>query len=134
MESPCAHNADMRAPAWAVPVLLISGCASPAKPAAVPTPRAEIAATWEVERSDPASSELELAYVVAACTVLKKLGVVEEAARVVVTLDLGGREGKDCTEPVRKHRVVRLAAPLGDRPLYDGGVTPPARVHTDTKR
>jgi hypothetical protein len=124
----------MRAPAWAVPVLAISACAAPAAPHAAPTPRNEIAATWEVERSDPASSEFELAYVVAACTVLKRLGVVEEAARIVVTLDLGGREGKDCTEPVRKHRVVRLRTALGDRPLYDGGVSPPTRVYTDTKR
>ena len=130
MESPCAHNAVMWRPRWGVPVLLVSACGAPA---AAPPPNpaaqaAQAAGTFEVERADPASALVEIAYVVAACTVLKDLGLVEEADRVVISLDLGGREGKDCTEPVRKHRTVRLAAPLGERAVYDGAVSPPFRL------
>lgn len=124
----------MRAPAWAVPVLAISACAARAAAPAPPRAAPAITATWEVERAAAGSPEVEIAYTVAACTVLKSTDVVEEDTTITITLDLGGREGKDCTEPVRKHRVVTLKAPLGDRALYDGGVSPPAPVSTDTKR
>ena len=119
----------MRGPAWGVPVLIVAGCSagySRVEPATGDAHR--VAATWEVERSSPASRDVEVAFVLAECTAVQRVDVVESAARVVITLDIGGREGRDCTAPVRKHRSVRLAAPLGDRPLYDGSVSPPERV------
>ena len=133
----------MRALAWGVPVLVISGLsgtrAAPAPPApavraapaAVAAPGAgTLPATWDLDAAEPASARIDLSYVVAQCTVLHGIAVAEDAASVVIRLDLGGREGKDCTEPVRKHKTVRLRAPLGGRAVYDGGVSPALLVHS----
>jgi hypothetical protein len=96
---------------------------TPGAPAA-PT----VTAIWSVERAGPASREVVVKFVAAACSVVQRVVVEESAARVVITLDQGGRNGKDCTEPFTRHRTVRLAAPLGSRPLYDGGIAPPELV------
>jgi hypothetical protein len=131
VESPCAHNADMRAAAWGVPVLLICGCAARAAvpQAAAPVPllatsAPNVTAIWDVDRATPASRDVHLTFVAAACSAVKRVVVEETAERVVITLDQAGRNGKDCTEPRLRHRTVRLAAPLGGRALYDGGVAP----------
>ncbi|MDQ1712581.1 MAG: hypothetical protein QOE45_2031 [Frankiaceae bacterium] len=148
----------MRTPAWGVPVLLISGCAlgltagpapaalprsgwlaagqqaalapGPAAAAAAVAPAAAttVTAIWSVVRADPASRDVRVEFVAAACSVVKRVVVEQSAERVVITLDQAGREGKDCTEPLTRHRDVRLAAPLGTRGLYDGGIAPPALI------
>jgi hypothetical protein len=104
----------------------------PARPPAPVAPLATAAPTvtaiWDVDRADPASPVVHLHFVAAACSVVQRVVVEESADRVVITLDQGGRDGKDCTEPFTRHRDVRLAAPLGSRGLYDGGAQPPALV------
>ena len=128
----------MRRAAWGVPLLLISG-GNPAGPVAArdPTPTSvsaspaavpPIAAIWEVEKADPASRDVAVRFVAAACSVVQRVVVEESATRVVITLDQGGRNGKDCTEPFLRHRLVTLKAPLGGRALYDGGIAPPELV------
>ena len=116
----------MRGLVWGV--LAVTSCSagvSP-QPRVVPAPAPGlITATFQVERASAGSRIVDLAYVVAECTALQELVLNESAERVVIRLDLGGREGKDCTDPVRKHRRVTLAAPLGDRPVLDGGIVPP---------
>jgi hypothetical protein len=106
------------APRAAAPV-----AASPVAPSHV-----TVTAIWRVVRAAPASREVDLTFFAAACSAVKRILVDESPTRVVVTLDMAGREGKDCTEPFVRHREVRLAAPLGTRALYDGGVAPPALV------
>jgi hypothetical protein len=88
-----------------------------------------ITAIWEVDRAAPGSREVDLHFVAAACSVVRRVVVEESAERVVITLDQAGRNGKDCTEPLLRHRHVTLAAPLGRRGLYDGGIAPPQLVH-----
>ena len=117
----------MRGLVWGV--LAVTSCSagvSP-KPRAVPPPPTPglITATFQIESAARDSRIVDLAYVVAECTALQELVLRESDDRVVIRLDLGGREGKDCTDPVRKHRRVTLAAPLGDRQLMDGGIVPP---------
>jgi hypothetical protein len=116
---------------------MVTGCSAgyAARPAALsPAPAARLAqppgvtAIWRVVRAEPASRDVALSFFAAACSAVKRIVVAESAVRVVVTLDMAGREGKDCTEPFVRHRLVHLAAPLGDRALYDGGVAPPALV------
>jgi hypothetical protein len=110
----------------------ISACAAPATtPAAAPAPTstpAPVTAIWAVDRADPASRDVRLRFTAAACAAVREVTVEETAERVVIALDMAGRGGKDCTEPLLRHRTVRLAAPLGTRALYDGGVAPPQRV------
>jgi hypothetical protein len=84
-----------------------------------------IAAYWDVDRADPASYDVDLHFVAAACSVVQRIVVAESAARVVITLDQAGRSGKDCTEPFVRHRRVHLVKPVGERDLYDGGLNPP---------
>jgi len=138
VESPCAHNADMRGPVWGALLVAIASAGTPAsavalapaRPAAVAPAPGDVVVTaiWDVVRASPASREVGLTFFAAACSVVKRVVVEESAERVVITLDQAGREGKDCTEPFVRHREVRLAAPLGSRALYDGGVAPPALV------
>lgn len=132
MESPCAHNAGMPRPSWGVPLLLACGCSAGVArvvPAAVsPTPN--VTAIWTVERADPGSRDVTVRFVAAACAAVRRVAVDEGRDRVVVTLDMAGREGKDCTEPLVRYRDVRLAAPLGSRALYDGGGAPPVLVRS----
>lgn len=133
MESPCAHNRRMRSPAWGA-LLVVVGCARTPAPVAVPSapletpPLPVVTAIWDVEHADPASREVRLFFVAAACSAVQRVEVEESADRVVITLDQEGREGKDCTEPLLRHRLVTLREPLGDRELYDGGAAPPVRV------
>ncbi len=128
----------MRRAAWGVPLLLMS-CGHAAGPLAAPDPTPTsvsaspasappIAAIWDVEKADPASREVAVQFVAAACSVVRRVVVEESADRVVITLDQGGRNGKDCTEPFLRHRLVTLKAPLGGRALYDGGIAPPELV------
>jgi hypothetical protein len=124
------------APAAAARLASRRAATRPAAPAPVaPTPVAPLAtaaptvtAIWDVDRADPASPVVHLHFVAAACSIVQRVVVAESADRVVITLDQGGRDGKDCTEPFTRHRDVRLAAPLGSRGLYDGGAQPPALV------
>jgi hypothetical protein len=131
----------MRGLAWGVVGAILSGCAAPAQVAAPATPAPTVVATpaksvadstitaiWDVDRSSPASPVVDLHFVAAACSAVKRVVVEESAERVVITLDQQGRNGKDCTEPFLRHRTVRLAAPLGHRALYDGGIAPPQLV------
>jgi hypothetical protein len=125
----------MRAPAWGVPVLLAlaCGCSPGFRLAPVATPQAaapesSVSAIWDVDRAAAASRDVYLHFVAAACSAVKRVVVEESADRVVITLDQAGRNGKDCTEPFLRHRHVRLAAPLGHRALYDGGIAPPQLV------
>ena len=133
MESPYAHNAVMRGALWGA-LLAAVACGRTAAPLAVPsapleTPRLPVVtAIWDVERADPASRDVHLFFVAAACSAVQRVVVHESASRVVITLDQHGREGKDCTEPLVRHRLVHLAAPLGHRSLYDGGAAPPVLV------
>ena len=131
----------MRAAAWVVAVLAICACSAGVARVAVEEPSvvdpmeadpAPITAIWTVERADPASRDVTVRFVAAACSVVQRVVVAETAERVVVTLDQAGREGKDCTEPFVRYRDVRLAAPLGDRSLYDGGIAPPQLVRRGT--
>ena len=126
----------MRSPFWGA-LVLAAACGRAGTPAAAPPvpsapletpPLPVVTAIWEVERADPASRDVHLFFVAAACSAVKRTVVEESADRVVITLDQQGREGKDCTEPLVRHRTVRLAAPLGDRALYDGGIAPPHLV------
>jgi invasion protein IalB len=130
--APPAAGPAATAPAHAAGARAISPAAAEATPpAAALTPaaaEATVTAIWSVERADPASRDVVVRFVAAACSVVQRVVVEQSAARVVITLDQGGRNGKDCTEPFTRHRTVRLAVPLGDRPLYDGGIAPPALV------
>ena len=133
MESPCAHNRDMRRLVWGALLALVACGRSVAPAAAPPTPAPTpaipaVSAIWRVESAARDSRDVRLSFVMAACAVIQRVVVKEAADRVVITLDEGGRGGKDCTEPLTRHRHVRLAAPLGDRALYDGGVVPAALV------
>jgi hypothetical protein len=87
-----------------------------------------VTAIWDVERAEPASRDVALSFVAAACSAVKRVVVDESADRVVITLDQAGRNGKDCTEPFLRHRLVTLREPLGRRALYDGGIAPPQLV------
>jgi hypothetical protein len=130
---PAARSVPAPAAAPAAPA---AGAPAPAAPAHAAgarsiTPAPEVptvTAIWSVERAAPASREVVVRFVAAACSVVQRVVVEQSAARVVITLDQGGRNGKDCTEPFTRHRTVRLAAPLGGRPLYDGGIAPPELV------
>jgi hypothetical protein len=113
----------------------MSACSAGVHPAALapvtapvatqPPAEPGIAAYWEVDRADPSSYDVDLHFVAAACSVVRRIVVAESTERVVITLDQAGRSGKDCTEPFVRHRRVRLAAPVGDRALFDGGLNPP---------
>jgi hypothetical protein len=130
---PAAAPAAAFAPAAAARAA--SGPPAAAAPAAAPplaTTAPTVTAIWDVDRADPASRDVHLHFVAAACSVVQRVVVEEAADRVVITLDQGGRNGKDCTEPFTRHRTVRLAAPLGARALYDGGASPPALVRAGT--
>jgi hypothetical protein len=129
----------MRTPVWAVPIVLVSACSAGVAPrsatiAPAPAAPAPVAVTaiWRVVSAAPGSRDVGLTFFAAACSAVKRVVVEESDVRVVVTLDMAGREGKDCTEPFVRHREVRLAAPLGTRGLYDGGVAPPALVRPGT--
>jgi len=118
----------------------ISACASPARPVpqaapAPPTtaaPASEVTAIWDVERADPASRDVALTFLAAACSAVRKVDVAETAERVTITLGAGTSAGRECTDPLLRHRTVRLAAPLGARDLYDGGASPAALVRKGT--
>jgi hypothetical protein len=101
---------------------------TPTSVSASPTAAGKIAAIWDVEKADPGSRDVAVQFVAAACSVVRRIVVEESAERVVITLDQAGRNGKDCTEPFLRHRLVTLKAPLGDRALYDGGIAPPQLV------
>lgn len=128
----------MRALVWGVLGAALSGLApvTPvARPAPLPPPAVALAtadstitAIWDVDRASPDSNVVDLHFVAAACSAVKRVVVEESAQRVVITLDQQGRNGKDCTEPFLRHRTVRLAAPLGHRALYDGGIAPPELI------
>lgn len=127
----------MRGLAWGVLPLLLAGCSAgyarapealPAPATAVAPKGPTIAATFEVSKAVPASRDVEVAFDLAECTAVQDVLLAERTDRVLITLDIGGREGKDCTAPLRRHRTVRLAEPLGDRAVYDGSVSPPQRV------
>lgn len=114
---------------WGVLLLALSCGRTAAPPAAIaPSPTPTVSAIWSVESARAGSRDVRLRFVMAACAVVQHVDVAESADRVVVTLDVGGRGGKDCTEPLVRHRDVHLKAPLGTRALYDGGVAPPALV------
>ena len=131
--------------AWGV-LLLLSACASPAAPKAAPATSPPPAATataaadspnavtaiWDVHRADPKSRDVALTFLAAACSSVRQVDVKESADRVVITLSEGTSAGRECTDPLRRHRTVRLAAPLGSRDLYDGGVSPAALVRKGT--
>lgn len=128
----------MRGLAWGVVGAIVSGWAGPAPgapeapvvPMAAPLSPAEstLTAIWDVDAASPDSRVVHLSFVAAACSAVKRIVVEETVDRVVITLDQQGRNGKDCTEPFLRHRTVRLAAPLGHRALYDGGIAPPQLV------
>lgn len=104
-----------------------------ASPAASPAPAApEVTAVWDVERADPASRRVDLTYLAAACSAVRRIQVEEAAERVVITLGNGSSAGRECTEPMLRHRTVTLEAPLGTRDLYDGGADPPVLVRAGT--
>jgi hypothetical protein len=126
----------MRRAAWGVLVLTISACAQQARPQAqapapspTPSPIAnEVTAIWDVERADPASRDVALTFLAAACSAVRKVDVRETKERVTITLGAGTSAGRECTDPLLRHRTVRLASPLGTRDLYDGGASPAALV------
>lgn len=122
--SACA--AGLAAPAPAAPAAAVAPAVAPAPAAGAAD--TTVTAIWSVERADPAARDVVVRFVAAACSVVQRVVVEESAARVVITLDQGGRNGKDCTEPFTRHRTVRLGAPLGSRALYDGGIAPPELV------
>lgn len=98
-------------------------------PAAAPTTQApEVTAIWEVERADAGSNDVALTFLAAACSAVRKVDVVETPDRVTITLGAGSSAGRECTDPLVRHRLVRLAKPLGQRDLYDGGASPPVLV------
>ena len=102
--------------------MLLTGCSDGY--ARAPT----IAATFEVSRANAASNEVEVAFDLAECTAVQDVLLTETSERVLVRLDIGGREGKACTDPLRRTRLVVLKQPLGDRGVYDAGVSPAQRV------
>lgn len=133
----------MRRAAWGVLVLTMSACSQGAAPvhrvapvaapvdapAVAPGTQApEVTAIWDVERADAASDEVALTFLAAACSAVRKIDVRETADRVVITLGAGTSAGRECTDPLLRHRTVRLAEPLGQRDLYDGGASPPVLV------
>ncbi len=131
----------MRRAVWGA-LLAVTSCAASAPPVAAPrapappvatpaapaSPAGEVTAVWEVERADPASPRVDLTYLAAACSAVRRIAVEETAERVVITLGNGGYAGRECTEPLLRHRTVTLKAPLGGRDLYDGGADPPVLV------
>ncbi|HEX8003176.1 MAG TPA: hypothetical protein VF519_10825 [Mycobacteriales bacterium] len=137
----------MRRAAWGA-LLLVSACAAPrtAEPRAVGATTAPPAGTaaqvaasgaaaaevpaaiWDVERADAASRTVALTYLAAACSAVRRIDVAESADRVVITLGNGSSAGRECTDPLLRHRSVTLRAPLGARDLYDGGADPPVLV------
>jgi hypothetical protein len=127
----------MRGPVWAAPLVFVTACSAGAvRPVAAlrpgPPDDPAVTAILGVASAAPASREVVVRFVAAACSVVKRVVVEERADRVVVTLDQAGREGKDCTDPFERHREILLAAPLGHRGLYDGGVAPPALIRAPT--
>jgi hypothetical protein len=116
-----ACSAGVRPAALAPPAVAATAAAT----AAPISDTSGIAAFWDLDRADPASYDVDLHFVAAACSVVQRIIVTESARRVVITLDQAGRSGKDCTEPFLRHRRVHLAAPVGKRDLYDGGLNPP---------
>ena len=135
--------------AWGV-LLLLTACASPATPKAAPATSPAPAATtaapssaaateanpvtaiWDVHQADPKSRDVALTFLAAACSSVRKVDVKETADQVVITLSAGTSAGRECTDPIRRHRTVRLSNPLGSRDLYDGGVSPAALVRKGT--
>lgn len=120
-------------------MVAISACGGPAAvtpgaapattaPVAAPTEAPVVTAIWDVERADAASRDVALTYLAAACSAVRDIEVVETADRVTITLGQGGSAGRECTDPLARHRTVRLAAPLGTRDLYDGGASPAVLV------
>lgn len=76
-------------------------------------------ATWDDFRV--VRRVLEIHGTRSSCQDVTAVDVVETDRRVEVTLGLTGNSSA-CNEPaVALKRRVRLAAPLGDRPVYDGG-------------
>lgn len=131
----------MRRAAWGV-LLLVAGCSpgasyhgvTQAAPAAVESaaPAETPAPIWDVERADAASRRIDLTYLAAACSAVRRIDVAESADRVVITLGAGTSAGKECVDPTLRHRSVTLKAPLGSRDLYDGGAAPPVLVRQGT--
>ena len=129
----------MRGAAWGV-LLLTAACSqgasyhgvTEAAPAAAPAPAESPAPIWDVERADPASRRVDITYLAAACSAVRRIDVAESADRVVITLGAGTSAGKECVDPTRRHRSVTLTAPLGGRALYDGGAAPPVLVRGGT--
>ena len=133
----------MRRAACAVLLLTISACSdgvtrvtpraapatvAPTTAAPVTETAAEVTAIWSVERADPRSRDVALTFLAAACSAVRKVDIQETADRVVITLGAGTSAGRECTDPLVRHRTVRLSQPLGNRDLYDGGASPPALV------
>ncbi|HEV2889589.1 MAG TPA: hypothetical protein VGX28_04365 [Frankiaceae bacterium] len=134
----------MRRAAWGA-LLLVTSCAGGGPPAAAPPPTAspvapadpataaaEVTAVWDVERADAASRRVDVTYLAAACSAVRRIDVEEAGDRVVITLGNGASAGRECTEPLLRHRTVTLKAPLGTRDLYDGGADPPVLVRPGT--
>lgn len=114
--------------AWGVLVVTMSACSAGAAPVHRVATAAEVTAIWDVERADAASRDVALTFMAAACSAVRTVDVKETADRVVITLGAGTSAGRECTDPLLRHRTVRLGAPLGDRDLYDGGAAPPVLV------
>jgi hypothetical protein len=134
------------APAALVVALASSGCgagtagrpiAAPAAPVSpetvaeavdVPEPKI-VAAVFHPVDARPADTALTVAWETGKCQFFHSIDVDEAPDRVVVTVLERLKPDSLCPDAgLQASRTVRLRAPLGVRPIFNGGATPPLRL------
>jgi hypothetical protein len=97
-------------------------------PAAAPEPEI-VAAVFRPVDTAPTDTALTVAWETGKCQFFHSIAVDEQVHRVVVTVLERLKPDSLCPDAgIQAKRTVRLRSPLGVRPVYNGGVSPPFRV------